>query len=70
MQIRFFSMYLAALLNRLVCLSNNKISRNKSFASVFLLPLYKISTTMAKLNTADIGFEDQIWKAYVVYFQI
>ena len=28
-----------------------------------LLPLYKISTTMAKLNTADIGFEDQIWKA-------
>ena len=28
-----------------------------------LLPLLQNLTTMAKLNTADIGFEDQIWKA-------
>ncbi len=30
---------------------------------IFYYLYYKISTTMAKLNTADIGFEDQIWKA-------
>ena len=33
------------------------------FCENFLLPLYKIWITIAKLNTADIGFEDQIWKA-------
>ena len=27
------------------------------------LPLLQNLTTMAELNTADIGFEDQIWKA-------
>ena len=34
-----------------------------SFVVKISLPLYEIPNTMAKLNTADIGFEDQIWKA-------
>ena len=34
-----------------------------SFIAKISLPLYEIPNTMAKLNTADIGFEDQIWKA-------
>ena len=34
-----------------------------SFIVKISLPLYDIPNTMAKLNTADIGFEDQIWKA-------
>ena len=34
-----------------------------SFIVKISLPLYEIPNTMAKLNTADIGFEDQIWKA-------
>ena len=34
-----------------------------SFIVKISLPLYEIPNIMAKLNTADIGFEDQIWKA-------
>ena len=34
-----------------------------SFIAKISLLLYEIPNTMAKLNTADIGFEDQIWKA-------
>ena len=43
--------------------SRHEIVKNDDLIANFYYLYYKISTTMAKLNTADIGFEDQIWKA-------